>query len=147
MMAGMGVIAAQPAKPSRASKNQPKISVKWADRPDSVQRAGLLRDRRAVTAIPLGRGSPHRLDATYPHTPRTGSSCAYSVLLRVEIARFTLAGFAAQSGCAVPGLRLDWLACAIQMRACARIRTEHPGWLTTQTRLCCSDPHLTVDSR
>jgi len=42
-----------------------------------------------VTAIPLGRGSPTRLGATYPHAPRTGSTHAYSVLLRVEIARFT----------------------------------------------------------
>ena len=42
-----------------------------------------------MTAIPLGRGSPHRLGATYPHTRRAGSVCAYGVLLRVEIARFT----------------------------------------------------------
>ena len=42
-----------------------------------------------VTAINLGRESPHRLGATYPHTPRAASSCAYLVLLRVEIARFT----------------------------------------------------------
>ena len=45
--------------------------------------------RRTVTAIPLGRLSPERLDATYPHTPRARSTCAYLVLLRVEIARFT----------------------------------------------------------
>src|SRR5690606_8033888 len=44
----------------------------------------------AVTTIPLGRLSPERLDATYPHTPRARSTCAYLVLLRVEIARFTL---------------------------------------------------------
>ena len=52
-----------------------------------------------MTAITLGRGSPHRLDATYPHTTRGPrgeqrselrcSACAYLVLLRVEIARFT----------------------------------------------------------
>jgi len=30
-----------------------------------------------------------RLGATYPHTPRAGSPCAYLVLLRAEIARFT----------------------------------------------------------
>jgi len=42
-----------------------------------------------VTAIPLGRGSPHRLGATYPPAPRVASSLAYLVLLRVEIARFT----------------------------------------------------------
>ncbi len=42
-----------------------------------------------MTAITLGRGSPHRLDATYPHTPGAPSACAYLVLLRVEIARFT----------------------------------------------------------
>jgi len=102
-------------------------SVKRADRPDSVQRPHPLWGVGAVTAIPLGRESPTRLDATYPHTPRTGSTCAYSVLLRVEIARFTLGGFAAQGGCGLPH--------------------SAPEWLTAQTRLCCSDPHLTVDSR
>ena len=30
-----------------------------------------------------------QLDATYPHTPGAPSTCAYLVLLRVEIARFT----------------------------------------------------------
>ena len=44
--------------------------------------------------------------ATYPQPRRAGSTAAYLVLLRVEIARFT--------------------------------RTE-------SARLCCSDPHLTVD--
>jgi len=66
--------------------------------------------RPAVTAIPLGRASLQRLGATYPHTLRAGSTCAYLVLLRVEIARFTRC-------------------------------------LAAPTRLCCSDPHLTVDSR
>ena len=42
-----------------------------------------------VTTINLGRQSPERLDATYPHTPGAPSTCAYLVLLRVEIARFT----------------------------------------------------------
>ena len=42
-----------------------------------------------VTAIPLGRGSPTRLGATYPPAPRAASKPAYLVLLRVEIARFT----------------------------------------------------------
>jgi len=42
-----------------------------------------------VTAIPLGRGSPTRLGATYPPAPRAASSPAYLVLLRAEIARFT----------------------------------------------------------
>ena len=46
----------------------------------------------AVTAIPLGRGSPTRLDATYPPAPRVTSTPAYLVLLRAEIARFTLVG-------------------------------------------------------
>lgn len=41
-------------------------SVKSADRPDSVQPRALRRG--AVTAIPLGRLSPERLGATYPHT-------------------------------------------------------------------------------
>ena len=45
-----------------------------------------------MTAITLGQGSPHWLDATYPHTPGAPSTCAYLVLLRVEIARFTLSG-------------------------------------------------------
>jgi len=62
---------------------------------------------QGVTAITLGRRSPERLDATYPHTPGAPSTYAYLVLLRVEIARFT--------------------------------RTE-------SARLCCSDPHLTVES-
>ena len=44
---------------------------------------------RHVTTITLGRRSPGRLDATYPHTPGAPSTCAYLVLLRVEIARFT----------------------------------------------------------
>jgi hypothetical protein len=60
-----------------------------------------------VTAIHLGRGSPTRLGATYPHTPRAGSSCAYSVLLRAEIARFTRAGLRpARVATLPPGLRL-----------------------------------------
>jgi len=42
-----------------------------------------------VTAIPLGRVSPPRLDATYPPAPRATSTPAYLVLLRAEIARFT----------------------------------------------------------
>jgi len=42
-----------------------------------------------VTAIPLGRGSPTRLGATYPPAPQATSTLAYLVLLRVEIARFT----------------------------------------------------------
>ena len=52
-----------------------------------------------VTTINLGRQSPERLGATYPHTTRgprgarhselCRTACAYLVLLRVEIARFT----------------------------------------------------------
>ena len=56
-----------------------------------------------VTVIHLGRGSPHRLGATYPPTtPGTqGLGCchpvpAYLVLLRVEIARFTPTGLRRQ---------------------------------------------------
>ena len=45
-----------------------------------------------VTTINLGRRSPERLNATYPHTPGAPSTCAYLVLLRVEIARFTRGG-------------------------------------------------------
>ena len=55
-----------------------------------------------MTAITLGRVSPHRLGATYPPTlptepqgeeataNRGRSRLAYLVLLRAEIARFTL---------------------------------------------------------
>ncbi|GAD23857.1 hypothetical protein AVS7_03617 [Acidovorax sp. MR-S7] len=50
-----------------------------------------------MTAITLGRGSPTRLDATYPHTPGAPSTCAYLVLLRVEIARFTPGGLPSQA--------------------------------------------------
>jgi len=45
-----------------------------------------------VTAITLGRGSPRRLNATYPRTRGAPSACAYLVLLRAEIARFTPGG-------------------------------------------------------
>ena len=72
-----------------------------------------------MTAINLGRGSPARLGATYPPTQRTASMLAYLVLLRVEIARFT------HLGACTGGLRLR---CGLQV-----------------TRLCCSDPHLTVE--
>jgi len=68
-----------------------------------------------VTTIPLGRGSPTRLDAAYPLAP-AGHGCraeaplpAYLALLRAEIARFTL---------------------------------ETHGF---KTRLCCSDPRLTAE--
>ena len=72
-----------------------------------------------MTVIPLGRESPARLGATYPPTQRTASTLAYLVLLRAEIARFT--HFEARTS----GLRLR---CGPQV-----------------TRLCCSDPHLTVE--
>jgi len=52
-----------------------------------------------VTAIRLGRGLPTRLGATHPHATRAGSSRAYSVLLRVEIAAFH-----PRRGLAPPGL-------------------------------------------
>jgi len=42
--------------------------VKPADKPDSVHRAS--RKKPGVTAINLGRGSPPRLNATYPPTLR-----------------------------------------------------------------------------
>jgi len=45
-----------------------------------------------MTAITLGRGSPRRLNATYPRTRGAPSSCAYLVLLRAEITRFTPPG-------------------------------------------------------
>ena len=45
--------------------------------------------------------------------------CAYLVLLRVEIARFTRAGKAAPGGCSVSGLRPNRLARAIRSPACA----------------------------
>ncbi len=73
--------------PAPGPRSNGEKSVKSADRPDSVQPPVL--QRMTVTAIPLGRLSPERLNATYPHTPRARSTCAYLVLLRVEIARFT----------------------------------------------------------
>ena len=73
--------------PRRACIARHMKSVKSADRPDSVRSLALRRG--TVTAIPLGRLSPERLGATYPHTPRDRSTCAYLVLLRAEIARFT----------------------------------------------------------
>ena len=87
---------------ARPLKSLLKESVKPTDKPDSVH-TGCPH----VTTITLGRGSPTRLDALPAHSGAP-STCAYLVLLRVEIARFT--------------------------------RTE-------SARLCCSDPHLTVDSR
>jgi len=100
-----------------------------------------------VTAITLGRGSPTRLDATYPHTPGAPSTCAYLVLLRVEIARFTRIASRAPGGYGTAGLRLSvWLAPAVASLRWHPI--EHPWWqVRAPTRLCCSDPHLTVDSR
>jgi len=82
-----------------------------------------------VTAIPLGRGSPPRLGATSPPAPRATSSPAYSVLLRVEIARFTRSGRAAPGGCSVPGSRPDRPACAVRLPACAGTsqNTRHGG--------------------
>ena len=90
---------------------------------------------RHVTTITLGRRSPGRLDATYPHTPGAPSTCAYLVLLRVEIARFTR--WAAPIGwlCA-PGCTGGWLAPASTHRT--------PKKRCPSTRLCCSDPHLGV---
>jgi len=58
-----------------------------------------------VTTITLGRRSPGRLDATYPHTPGAPSTCAYLVLLRVEIARFTQTELA-RLCCSNPHLRV-----------------------------------------
>ena len=60
-----------------------------------------------VTTITLGRRSPERLDATYPHTPGAPSTCAYLVLLRVEIARFTRTE-SARLCCSDPHLRALW---------------------------------------
>lgn len=77
-----------------------------------------------MTAITLGRVSPPRLDATYPHTPGAPSTCAYLVLLRVEIARFTLDGSRPRWLCA-PCFRMDRLAYAIRLGL--RRHTEHPG--------------------
>jgi len=99
-----------------------------------------------VTAITLGRVSPQRLDATYPHTPGAPSTCAYLVLLRVEIARFTRGAFRAPGGYGFSRLApgTDWLA---PFGTSLRWRPiEHPSNGTVPTRLCCSDPHLTVDS-
>ena len=57
-----------------------------------------------VTAIPLGRRSPARLDAIYPRTPRARSTSAYLMLLHAEIARFTRTE-SARLCCSDPRLR------------------------------------------
>ena len=57
---------------------------------------------------------------------------AYLVLLPVEIARFTQTGALPRSG---------WLL------VWAFAQAEHPSRDLGLTRLCCSDPHLAVDSR
>ena len=77
----------------------------------------------------------------------TTSTLAYLVLLRVEIARFTQVAFRALGGYGVTGLRLNvWLA-----PSGTNLRWHpHRTPLVAEndlTRLCCSDPHLTVDSR
>ena len=86
-----------------------------------------------MTAITLGWWSPNQLDATYPHTPGAPSTCAYLVLLRVEIARFTRCGFAHRVAMRtrLPG---DWLSPAYTHRT--------PKGFVPSTRLCCSNPHL-----
>jgi hypothetical protein len=101
--------------------------------------------RQATPNMPQGR---HRLGATYPHTPRARSTCAYLVLLRVEIARFTRCG-------AQP--RIGWLFGRSLRRGQAVLTARRPTYAgpsqstplgnPVSTRLCCSDPHLTVDSR
>jgi hypothetical protein len=94
-------------------------SVKQADRPDSVRPQGLR--PAAVTAIPLGRGSPTRLGATYPPAPRAASSPAYLVLLRAEIARFTRPGAWPRAGWLLAsGFRpTSWRLCLQSAPACA----------------------------
>ena len=73
---------------------------------------------------------------------------AYLVLLPVEIARFTQTGALPRSGwLPFPGLRQEPRS---KLRGCAGLRlrgTEHPSRGPGLTRLCCSDPHLAVDSR
>jgi len=103
--------------------------------------------REAVTAIPLGRLSPERLDATYPHTvPGPGlerrgkpchSVCAYLVLLRVEIARFTLCG---------PGHSFEWPLAQLTPRrrpqrlvSVALILTSRWRGVTSYAALCSPD--------
>ena len=81
-----------------------------------------------VTTINLGRRSPERLDATYPHTPGAPSTCAYLVLLRVEIARFTQIG-----------------PYPIRVAVLLKLAPKHhrtPFTGSDLTRLCCSNPHL-----
>ena len=83
-----------------------------------------------VTTINLGLRSPARLNATYPHTPGAPSTCAYLVLLRVEIARFTQIE---------PGpLRV-----AVSFKLSPK-RHGTPDAGSDLTRLCCSNPHLSV---
>ena len=83
-----------------------------------------------MTAITLGRVSPQRLDATYPHTPGAPSTCAYLVLLRVEIARFTR-GRVPRTGrlWVFPAYAVNRLACAIRHQlALATHRTPLVAW-------------------
>ena len=76
----------------------------------------------------------------------TTSTLAYLVLLRVEIARFTLIG--SRSGwLGGSRLRVTGSVDTDPTVACATApRTPWSG-VAEQTRLCCSDPHLAVGSR
>ena len=75
---------------------------------------------------------------------------AYLVLLRAEIARFTQVGSRLRAAlpecCSVPGLRRGRTACAARWPACAGPSQTTQVETTDLTRLCCSDPHLAVDS-
>ena len=119
-------------------------SVKRADRPDSVQRdilSNAHRDRHS-SGLRIAAG----LGATYPHTPRAGSTCAYLVLLRAEIARFTQPlrlRLKSRRACALPThapKNAAPLGTGPWRTACA----DRRPWRLT--RLCCSDPHLAVES-
>ena len=94
-----------------------------------------------MTAIPLGRGSPTQLVATYPPAPRAISMPAYSVLLRVEIARFT------RSPALRPGSRGPWLQpCGVDLGPPVRRSEERRLCEGSLMPACASGQTLTTDS-
>jgi len=82
---------------------------------------------RHVTTITLGRRSPERLDATYPHTP----GAPVMALRRTAALCVCLLGIAARRDCPFH----------LWARAATCVASK------PKTRLCCSDPHLMPPAR
>ncbi len=142
--------SAAPPRPAGRSAHAPAAekSVKQADRPDSVRRRSLRERRRDRHSS--GPGVAPRLGATYPPAPRATSTPAYLVLLRAEIARFTRDRAAPRTrvlSAKRAGARLFAAAAPPEPPACAGARQTTSCGTPCPTRLCCSDPHLAVDSR